>query len=42
MERLWAIEDANVAGRQLAQLLVDAGEHAVDVPAKLARVVLAF
>ena len=35
-ERIWAIEGSNGAGRPLAQCLLGAGEHAVDVPAKLA------
>jgi transposase len=35
-ERLWAIEGSNGAGRPLAQRLLEAGEHVVDVPAKLA------
>ena len=35
-ERIWAIEGSNGAGRPLAQRLLEAGEHVVDVPAKLA------
>ena len=35
-ERVWAIEGSNGAGRPLAQRLLEAGEHVVDVPAKLA------
>ncbi len=35
-KRLWAVKGANGAGRPLAQRLVAAGEHVVDVPAKLA------
>ncbi len=35
-QRAWAVEGANGAGRPLAQRLVEAGEHVVDVPAKLA------
>ncbi|WP_228387442.1 IS110 family transposase [Nocardioides sp. dk884] len=35
-KRLWAVEGANGAGRPLAQRLLEAGEHVVDVPAKLA------
>jgi transposase len=34
-ERVWAIEGSNGAGRPLAQRLLEAGEHVVDVPAKL-------
>jgi transposase len=41
-ERLWAIEGSNGAGRPLAQRLVEAGEHVVDVPAKLAARVRLF
>ena len=40
--RIWAIEGANGAGRSLAQRLVEAGEHVVDVPAKLAARVRLF
>ena len=40
--RFWAIEGANGAGRPLAQRLVEAGEHVVDVPAKLAARVRLF
>ena len=32
-ERVWAVEGANGAGRPLAQRLLEAGEHVVDVPA---------
>jgi transposase len=35
-ERRWAVEGASGLGRGIAQLLVAAGEHVVDVPAKLA------
>ena len=35
-DRVWAIEGANGTGRPLAQRLLEAGEHVVDVPAKLA------
>jgi transposase len=35
-QRRWAVEGANGLGRGIAQLLVAAGEHVVDVPAKLA------
>lgn len=41
-DRLWAVEGANGAGRPLAQRLVEAGEHVVDVPAKLAAQVRLF
>ena len=34
-ERVWAVEGSNGAGRPLAQRLLAAGEHVVDVPAKL-------
>jgi len=34
-ERVWAVEGANGVGRPLAQRLLEAGEHVVDVPAKL-------
>ena len=34
-ERRWAVEGANGVGRLLAQQLVAAGEHVVDVPATL-------
>ena len=34
--RIWAIEGANGTGRPLAQRLLEAGEHVLDVPAKLA------
>ena len=35
-ERVWAVEGGKGAGRPLAQRLLEAGEHVVDVPAKLA------
>ncbi len=35
-ERLWAIEGATGVGQPLAQRLLEAGEHVVDVPPKLA------
>ena len=35
-DRLWAIEGATGAGLPLAQRLLEAGEHVVDVPPKLA------
>lgn len=41
-DRLWAVEGANGAGRPLAQRLLEAGEHVVDVPAKLAARVRLF
>ncbi|SOC57694.1 IS110 family transposase [Ornithinimicrobium cerasi] len=41
-ERLWAVEGANGAGRPLAQRLLEAGEHVLDVPAKLAARVRLF
>jgi transposase len=41
-DRLWAIEGSNGAGRPLAQRLLEAGEHVVDVPAKLAARVRLF
>ncbi len=41
-QRVWAVEGANGAGRPLAQRLVEAGEHVVDVPAKLAARVRLF
>lgn len=41
-DRLWAVEGANGAGRPLAQRLLAAGEHVVDVPAKLAARVRLF
>ena len=41
-ERLWAVEGSNGAGRPLAQRLLEAGEHVVDVPAKLAARVRLF
>jgi transposase len=34
-DRVWAIEGATGTGRPLAQRLLEAGEHVVDVPAKL-------
>ena len=34
-DRVWAIEGSNGTGRPLAQRLLEAGEHVVDVPAKL-------
>ena len=40
--RVWAVEGANGAGRPLAQRLLEAGEVAVDVPAKLAARVRLF
>lgn len=41
-DRVWAIEGANGAGRPLAQRLVEAGEHVLDFPAKLAARVRLF
>jgi len=41
-DRAWAVEGANGAGRPLAQRLLEAGEHVVDVPAKLAARVRLF
>jgi len=41
-DRVWAVEGANGAGRSLAQRLLEAGEHVVDVPAKLAARVRLF
>ena len=41
-DRLWAVEGSNGAGRPLAQRLLEAGEHVVDVPAKLAARVRLF
>ena len=41
-ERVWAIEGSNGAGRPLAQRLLEAGGHVVDVPAKLAARVRLF
>src|SRR5664279_1302185 len=41
-ERVWAVEGANGAGRPLAQRLLEAGKHVVDVPAKLAARVRLF
>ena len=41
-ERVWAVEGVNGAGRPLAQRLLEAGEHVVDVPAKLAARVRLF
>ena len=41
-DRIWAVEGANGVGRPLAQRLLEAGEHVVDVPAKLAARVRLF
>ena len=41
-DRVWAVEGANGAGRSLAQRLLEAGEHVVDVPSKLAARVRLF
>ncbi|MEJ7742900.1 MAG: transposase [Nocardioidaceae bacterium] len=41
-DRVWAIEGASGTGRPLAQRLLEAGEHVVDVPAKLAARVRIF
>ncbi|MGB9374010.1 MAG: transposase, partial [Jiangellales bacterium] len=41
-ERVWAVEGANGVGRPLAQRLLEAGEHVLDVPAKLAARVRLF
>lgn len=41
-DRIWAVEGANGAGRPLAQRLLEAGEHVVDVAAKLAARVRLF
>jgi hypothetical protein len=41
-QRVWAIEGSNGAGRPLAQRLLEAGEHVLDVPAKLAARVRLF
>src|SRR5664279_5390671 len=41
-DRVWAVEGANGAGRPLAQRLLEAGKHVVDVPAKLAARVRLF
>lgn len=41
-ERVWAVEGANGAGRPLAQRLLEASEHVVDVPTKLAARVRLF
>jgi transposase len=41
-DRVWAVEGANGAGRPLAQRLLAAGEHVMDVPAKLAARVRMF
>jgi len=41
-DRVWAVEGANGAGRPLAQRLLEAGEHVMDVPAKLAARVRLF
>src|SRR5450759_3236257 len=34
-ERVWAVEGSNGAGRPLAQRLLEAGEHVMDLPANL-------
>ncbi len=31
-DRVWAVEGSNGAGRPLAQRLLEAGEHVVDIP----------
>jgi len=36
-ERVWAVEGANGAGRPLAQRLLEASEHVVDVPREARR-----
>jgi transposase len=41
-DRVWAVEGANGVGHPLAQRLLEAGEHVVDVPAKLAARVRLF
>ena len=41
-DRVWAIEGRNGAGRPLAQRLLEASEHVVDVPAKFAARVRLF
>ena len=41
-DHVWAVEGANGTGRPLAQRLLEAGEHVVDVPAKLAARVRLF
>src|SRR6476620_10179316 len=41
-DRIWAVEGSNGAGRPLAHRLLEAGEHVVDVPAKLAARVRLF
>lgn len=41
-DRVWAVEGANGVGRPLAQRLLEAGEHVVDVPVKLAARVRLF
>jgi transposase len=41
-DRVWAVEGANGVGRGLAQRLLEAGEHVVDVPAKLSARVRLF
>ena len=41
-DRVWAVEGSNGAGRPLTQRLLEAGEHVVDVPAKLAARVRLF
>jgi transposase len=40
--RVWAVEGSNIAGRPLAQRLLEDGEHVIDVPAKLAARVRLF
>ena len=41
-DRVWAVEGSNGTGRPLAQRLLEAGEHEVGVPAKLAARVRLF
>ncbi len=41
-DRVWAVEGSNGTGRPLAQRLLEAGEHVVDVPAKFAARVRLF
>ena len=41
-DRVWAVEGANGVGRPLAQRLLEAGEHVIDVSAKLAARVRLF
>ncbi|MGI8626156.1 MAG: IS110 family transposase [Geodermatophilaceae bacterium] len=41
-ERVWAVEGSNGAGHPLAQRLLEAGEHVVGVPVKLAARVRLF